>query len=313
MKLKGKTYGVPQDTEARPMYYRKDLLAKMGWSKDKIDGLPEAVKKGEWAWPDFVATAKDAVAKGVVGPGKGWYSRPSKGADIYMFYYQNGGEMQDTATAKLVIVKDALLKHFQIHADAVRNDKIMTQSIYGMDAGKEWHPTVTDGKVLFYNAGSWTWKDWQATYKVPEQSLWDNVGFMLIPAAQRGGKPVTVSHPLAYAVTSNAKDKDLAFRLIANATTPELNSRHSVTSAHLAVLTTQKDDPTYKQDKFLLATQYMLDYTKFIPNHAKFGVYDDVLYRFLGAVEQGQSTPAQAVESAVKELQGQLGDELIVK
>ncbi len=30
MKLKGKTYGVPQDTEARPMYYRKDLLAKMG-------------------------------------------------------------------------------------------------------------------------------------------------------------------------------------------------------------------------------------------------------------------------------------------
>ena len=313
MKLKGKTYGVPQDTEARPMYYRKDLLAKMGWSKDKIDGLPDAVKKGDFAWPDLVATAKEAISKGIVGPGMGWYSRTSKGADIYMFYYQNGGEMQDTATAKLVIVKDALLKHFQIHADAVRNDKIMTQSIYGMDAGKEWHPTVTDGKVLFYNAGSWTWKDWQATYKVPEQSLWDNVGFMLIPAAQRGGKPVTVSHPLAYAVTSNAKDKDLAFRLIANATTPELNSRHSVTSAHLAVLTTQKDDPTYKQDKFLLATQYMLDYTKFIPNHAKFGVYDDVLYRFLGAVEQGQSTPAQAVESAVKELQGQLGDELIVK
>jgi len=313
MKLKGKTYGIPQDTEARPMYYRKDLLAKMGWSKDKIDGLPDAVKKGEFTWPDFVATAKEAISKGIVAPGMGWYSRPSKGADIYIFYYQNGGEMQDSATAKLVIVKDALQKHFQVHADAVLNDKIMTKSIYGMDAGKEWHPTVTDGKVLFYNAGTWTWKDWQATYKVPEQALWDNVGFMLVPAAQRGGRPVTVSHPLAYAVTSNAKDQDLAFRLIANATTPELNSKHSVTSAHLAVLTTQKDDPTYKQDKFLLATQYMLDYTKFIPNHAKFGVYDDVLYRFLGAVEQGQVTPAQAVDSAVKELQGQLGDELTVR
>src|SRR3989449_8394152 len=163
MKLKGKTYGVPQDTEARPMYYRKDLLAKMGWSKDKIDGLPDAVKKGEFAWTDFVATAKEAISKGIVGPGMGWYSRPSKGADIYMFYYQNGGEMQDSATAKLVIVKDALQKHFQVHADAVVNDKIMTKSIYGMDAGKEWHPTVTDGKVLFYNAGTWTWKDWQAT------------------------------------------------------------------------------------------------------------------------------------------------------
>jgi inositol-phosphate transport system substrate-binding protein len=79
------------------------------------------------------------------------------------------------------------------------------------------------------------------------------------------------------------------------------------------VLTTQADDPKYKQDKFLLAAGYMLDFTKFIPNHAKFGVYDDVLYRFLGAVEQGQFTPAAAVDSAVKELQGQLGDELIVK
>jgi len=313
MKLKGKTYGVPQDTEARPMYYRKDLLAKMGWSKDKIDGLPDAVKKGDFVWSDFVATAKEAIAKGVVAPGNGWWSRTSKGADIYMFYYQNGGVMQDDATAKLVIVKDALQKHFQVHADAVRNDKIMTAQIYGMDTGKVWHPTVTDGKVLFYNAGTWTWKDWQATYKVAEQSLWDNVGYMLIPAAQKGGKPVTVSHPLAYAVTGNAKDPDLAFRLIADATTPELNSRHSVESAHLAVLTTQANDPTYKKDKFLLATQYMLDYTKFIPNHPKFGTYDDVLYRFLGAVEQGQNTPAQAVDSAVKELQGQLGDELIVK
>src|SRR6266536_4575762 len=161
MKLKGKTYGVPQDTEARPMYYRKDLLAKMGWSQDKIDGLPDAVKKGDFTWSDFVATAKEAIAKGTVGPGSGWYSRPSKGADIYMFYYQNGGETQDAATGKLVVVKDALLKHFQVHADAVRNDKIMAQAIYGMD-GKQWHETVTSGKVLFYNAGTWTWKDWQA-------------------------------------------------------------------------------------------------------------------------------------------------------
>jgi len=174
MKLKGKTYGVPQDTEARPMYYRKDLLAKMGWSKDKIDGLPDAVKKGDFAWPDLVATAKEAISKGIVGPGMGWYSRTSKGADIYMFYYQNGGVMQDDATGKLVVVKDALQKHYQVHADAVRNDKIMTQAIYGMD-GKIFDQTVMDGKVLFFNAGTWKWKDWQTTYKIVDQVLWDNV------------------------------------------------------------------------------------------------------------------------------------------
>lgn len=312
MKLKGKTYAVPQDTEARPMYYRKDLLAKMGWPKDKIDGLPDAVKKGDWTWSDLVATAKDAIGKGVVAPGMGWYHRPVKGADFYGYYYLQGGEMQDAASGKLILVKDAYEKYFQMHGDAVITDKITPKAVYGMDF-KQWHETVTAGKVLFYNVGTWSWKEWQTTYKVPEQSLWDNVGFMLIPAATKGGKPSTLSHPLAYMVTGNAKDPDLAFQVIADATTPALNSLHSVTSAHLAVLTTQAKDPTYSKDKFLLATGYMIDYTHFIPNHPKFGTYDDVLYRLLGAVEGGQMTPTQAVSTAVSELQGQLGDELIVK
>jgi inositol-phosphate transport system substrate-binding protein len=167
--------------------------------------------------------------------------------------------------------------------------------------------------VLFYNAGTWTWKDWQATYKVPEQDLWDNVGFTLVPAAAQGSKPVTLSHPLVYMVSANSKNPDLAFRVIANATTPELNSRHSVTSAHLAILKSQAQDPTYSKDKFLLATGYMLDYTTFIPNHPKFGQYDEVLYRLLTAVEAGQMQPAQATDTAVSELQSQLKDELIVK
>src|SRR2546430_16439081 len=110
-----------------------------------------------------------------------------------MSYDRKGGGGQAAETAKLVIVKDALQKHFQVHADAVVNDKIMTKTIYGMDAGKEWHPTVTDGKELFYNAGTWTWKDWQATYKVTEQSLWDHVGFMLVQAGAPVGLPVTAS------------------------------------------------------------------------------------------------------------------------
>lgn len=312
MKLKGKTYAVPQDTEARPIYYRKDLLQKMGWDKAKIDGLPEAVKKGEWTWSDFVATAKEAVSKGIVEPGMGWFHRPSKGADFYGYYYAQGGEMQDAASGKLILVKDALERHFKIHADAVVTDKITPKTVYGMQ-GKQWHETVTAGKVLFYNAGTWTWKDWQATYKVSEQSLWDNVGFMLIPAASKGGKPKTLSHPLAYMVTSNAKDPDIAFQVIANATTAPLNSRHSIESAHLAILTTQAKDPTYQKDKFLLATGYMSEFTTYIPNHPKFGPYDDVIYRLLGAVEQGQSTPKDAVDTVVKELQNQLKDELIVK
>ncbi len=311
MKLRGKTYAVPQDTEARPMYYRKDLLAKMGWSKDRIDGLPEAVKKGDFAMSDLLATAKEAVDKGVVEAGKGWYPRPTKGHDHYMFYYQNGGEMQDKASGKLVVVPAALEKHYGVYATAVQT-KVTSPTHIGSDF-KIWHETVTAGKVLFYNAGTWTWKEWSTTYKVPENDLWDKVGFTLIPAAQKGAKPTTLSHPLAYMVTSNGKTPELALRLIAHATTPELNSRHSVESAHLAILKTQQDDPTYKKDKFLLATGYMSDFTTFIPNHPKYGAYDEVLFRFLSGVATGQLTPKAATDQAVAELKNQLRDELITK
>jgi inositol-phosphate transport system substrate-binding protein len=312
MKYKGKTYAVPQDTEARPMYYRKDLLAKLGWPKEKIDGLPDAVKKGEWAWTDLVDTAKEAVAKNVVESGKGWYGRPTRGVDHYMFYYQNGGQMQDPESGKLVLMKDALEKHFQLHFDAVKTHKITPESFLGSEF-KIWHETVTAGKVLFYNAGTWTWQEWIKTYKVPEQEQWDKVGFMLIPPAQKAAKPVTLSHPLAYMVTGGSKSQELAFRLIAAATTPELNSKHSVESAHLAVLKTQEKDATYQKDKLLLAAGYMSEFTTFIPNHPKFGSYDEVLWRLLGAVEGGQMAPKQAVDVATGELQAQLKDDLIVK
>jgi inositol-phosphate transport system substrate-binding protein len=312
MELTGETYAVPQDTEARPMYFRKDLLAKLGWSQADIDSLPDRVRDGQWTMEDLVATAKDAIAKGVVAEGKGWYHRPTRGNDFYMFYFLYGGTMQDEASGKLVVTKSALEQYFQLHYDAVNTSKITPKNFMGSDA-RQWHETVTAGTVLFYNAGTWTWKDWQATYKVPAEDLEKNVGFMLIPAAKAGSEPITLSHPLAYMVTANSKQPELAYRLIRNATTPELNSRHAVESAHLAVLTSQAADPTYASDQFLLDTSYMVDHTTFIPNHPKFGTYDEVLFRFLSAVEAAELEPAAATEAAITELQAQLGADLIVQ
>ena len=312
MKLQGKTYAIPQDTEARPMYYRKDLLAELGWSQEDIDSLPDRVREGEWTMDDLVETAAQAVEQGVVEEGKCWYHRPTRGNDHYMFYYQHGGRMQDPESGNLVITRDALRQHFQLHYDAVNTHKITPQNFLGSDF-RQWHETVTSGTVLFYNAGTWTWKEWQTTYEVPEEDLWENVGFMLIPAAESGGNPVTLSHPLVYMVSANSDNAELAYRLIAQATTPELNSRHAVTSAHLAILSTQLEDPTYTEDEFLTETSYMVEHATYIPNHPQFGAYDEVLFRFLSAVEAAQLQPDAATDQAIQELQAQLGDALTVE
>lgn len=312
MQLAGTTYAVPQDTEARPMFYRKDLLSELGWSDEEIESLPERVRDGEWTMDDLVATAQDAVEAGVVDEGKGWWHRPTRGHDHYMFYFQNGGRMQDAESGNLVITRDALVEHFALHANAVNEWGITPENFIGSDF-RAWHETVTAGEVLFYNGGVWHWAEWQSTYEVPREDLEQNVGYMLVPAAEPGGEPVTLSHPLVYMVTSNAENPELAYRLIQHATTPELNSRHAVESAHLAILTTQNDDPTYQENDFLAATSYMSDYAQFIPNHPQYGAYDEVIFRFLSAVAAGEFSPEEAADAAIQELQSQLGDDLIVE
>lgn len=69
--FKGRRYGVPQDAEARPMYFSKLLLREMGWSEDEIASLPDRVASGEYTWQDMLDTAEEAVNAGIVDEGNG--------------------------------------------------------------------------------------------------------------------------------------------------------------------------------------------------------------------------------------------------
>jgi len=311
---KGTRWAVPQDTEARPMYFSKKLLAEMGWSEDEINALPERIKSGEFTLYDMLELAKQAQDQGVVEKGYGYWHRPKKGGDFYHIYFAFGGEMQDPDTGKLVVVKDALLKHFKFHYDTVFTYETTPKDFIGTD-WKVWHETVSSAeKALFWNGGTWHWAEWTQKYlDGNEQYLWDNVGFALIPAGEPGLQPTTLSHPLVYMVSSNSKHPDLAFRIITLATTADLNSRHAVNSGHLAILLSQFNHPAYKANKFLQETAYMVEYTNFQPNHPDYGVYDNIIWTALSAVEAGDVTPEEAVDIVIEEMQAELGDKVIIK
>ncbi|MGH2545041.1 MAG: extracellular solute-binding protein, partial [Ardenticatenaceae bacterium] len=46
----GERWGVPQDAEARPLYYSKPLLRELGWSEEEIESLPDRIASGEFTW-----------------------------------------------------------------------------------------------------------------------------------------------------------------------------------------------------------------------------------------------------------------------
>ena len=128
--LDGKIWGIPQDTEARPLYFWKSHLKKLGWTDEQIEALPEKIRQGEFILDDLLDTAKQLQDKGIVPAGQAFWTRGQPGVDFYMFYLAFGGQMQDPETGKLVLDKQALLKEYEFFARASQELGVLKPSLF---------------------------------------------------------------------------------------------------------------------------------------------------------------------------------------
>ncbi|MFQ5611993.1 MAG: extracellular solute-binding protein [Anaerolineae bacterium] len=315
--LGGRRWGVPQDAEARPMYYSKPLLRELGWTEDEIESLDERITSGEFTFQDMLDTAAEAVEKGVVAPGDGWWHRPSNGPDFLYYYYGAGGEIREEGSDALVFDTAAAQNVYELLYDAAQVRNIIRPN--KLDGDWDFHKEYTSSfeNVVFVFEGTWRWASWHVNYlqdRGGEDYLFENVGFAPIPANADGtGEPITLTHPLVYMVSSQSENPDLALLLISKATTKELNTDYAVASGHLGVLKSQSDYPPYTTAKFLSATLPLLDYTTFLPNSPYWSAYSEAYYLGIQAVESGDLTPDEAVEVVVEQLQNELGDNVIIR
>ncbi|MCD6084570.1 MAG: extracellular solute-binding protein [Desulfurococcales archaeon] len=317
VKYKGKIWGIPQDTEARPLYFRKDVLRALGWTEDEINTLPEKIRKSEVTLLDLIEVAREAMDKGLVK--WGFYHRPNFGGTPFIiFYYQYGGIMQDPETGKLVLVKSAMLKMLQLLYKMAQESKVLPPDMIGT-SWRKIHSDFVNGRVFFWFGGTWHWSEWQ---KVPyheklgnvtESWLRENVGFALVPAPESGLSPMTLSSPYIYYVTSQSKHPELAFLLIALATSAPLDAKHAVDSSHLPVRQVTVDHPYYQKSEYLKEVAYMLSYTSYEPIHPKYDAYKNAWIAAITKVEKGELTPEEALNEMVNTLKTELGDQIIIK
>ncbi len=308
----GKRWAVPQDAEARPMYYRMDLLLELGWSQAEVDGLPAAVASGSFTWEDMIDTAEEAINAGVVDSGKGWWHRPVNGPDFLYYYYAAGGEITESGSDALIFDKAAALKVYEVVGDAADRDVVARTRLDGDWAN--WNTDVANGAVLFWFGGSWQWADWAENFIADlggETYLFDNVGFSAIPGLAAGtGQPITLTHPLVYMVSTGA-DAELALTLIAKATTKELNTAYAVASGHLGILKSQETYAPYTDARLLSEVLPLLEFTTFLPNSEFFSPWSEAYFLGLTAVESGDLSPTGAVDVAVAQLENELGSNVV--
>ncbi len=313
-KYAGQIYGVPQDAEARPIFYSKLLLRDLGWSEEDIESLPDRVRNGEFTFEDLIATAQQAVEEGVVDEGNGFWHRPSNGPDFLYYYYGMGGQVLDDE-GNLVVDRAALLKVYEL-LGGMAESGVLRRDMTGIDWNEVWHPTVASADtVLFAAGGTWNWPNWALNFvadKGGDEYLFENIGLTLIPALDTG-TPITLTHPLSYMISSSSANPEVAMALIAAVTTPEANNRHAIDSFHLGILNAQVESEVYKGNRLLSSAHYMLDYTTALPNHPGWNAWSSAYYTGIQAVETGDATPEEAVEIVINQLTNELGDQITVR
>lgn len=304
----GHIWGALQDTEARPIFFNVNVLKELGWSEAEIKDLPSRVEKGEFTIDDMTAVAKEAKDKGLVE--WGIMHRPTNGPDFHMIAMNFGAQLYDENEDKIVLDKPAVLKTLQYFNDLTAVEKLTPDTITSM----EWnniHQINIDGKALFWYGGIWNIFNY-IQQGADYDKMMEQFDFMLVPAAEKGGKPTTLSHPLLYTVSSQTENPDLVKRLLEIVAAPEYQVKHSVETYHLPINKSGAADAEFKKDEFLSSVTYMLDYTSFIPNNQNFNQYSDAFYKAIQGVEIGKMTPEEGVAYMETEMKNNLKDEIII-
>ncbi len=254
----GHYYGVPQDTEARPLYWRTDVAAciKQKTGEDILADLASKVESGQITWHDVYKYAKLAKETGCSQWGL-LHRKGSAHPDLIQFIYAFGGRLEDPSTGKLVFPVDAVYKWLYVEWKMAR-DGLIPKDMMSWDWAKQIHPAVVSGKTLLWIGGTWHWTEWQTKpyYVDPKtgqarpltaEEVKKYFYYTLFPAGDPGDRPLTLSQPFVWLIASNAgkdnpdynKYKDIyhmiAFLLVVKASDPDIIAIHCIISGHLPV------------------------------------------------------------------------------
>ena len=144
------------------------------------------------------------------------------------------------------------------------------------------------------------------------KDYFDKLTWIHSPAAENGGEPKNLSHPIVY-IVGETENKDLAALLVAMASMPVPNTAHAVGTNHTPITYGQVSMPEFQEKGWaLVAGTPLLARAEFMPNHAKIGQYNAITYTGVQAVETGEMTPEEAVDMVLEELEIELGDDVII-
>ncbi|KPV64345.1 MAG: Bacterial extracellular solute-binding protein [Candidatus Bathyarchaeota archaeon BA1] len=300
----GKIWGIPHDLCPVGVWYRKDVLRRLGYTDAKIaEMLPVT---GKTTMDTLAKLAKEAVDAKLVD--FGILHRPSWGPGTYATLLAFGAEMYDPITDKPVLNKPALLKFFEWHEKMVK-DKVIPA------APPTWatiHTTFVEGKTF----STWashvgTPSEWKEKYGLTDEVLEKDLGFLPFPPAVAGVEPISVHDFPGYLVTTQSKHPEIAKLVIMFATSVEADAIHSEFTLRPPYRKSTVDHPRIKAIDYIVRTAPVAATVRPLPIYPKFGAYGAKVFEALKGVEAGVVTPARAVADLEAWFKAELPDGII--
>ena len=307
----GRRYAVPQDAEARMFFFNKNLMREAGYDDEFIESLDDRVLAGEVTLDDMTEIAKKVVDN--TDAEFGILHRPSRGPDYIMPFFQYGNTFLDPETGKLLLEEDKLAAAYGWFERNVQMGVTPSNN-----TSLEW-PFIRDkmwkeGKVAMWMYGIWELgsEAFPRGVSQDQDEFFKAYGWTAAPAAEKGGKPGSLTHPIVYAV-SKGDNAELAARVVGFASDASLNTDHAVSTTHLGIKRSQLDDPRYAEQWPLAMATPLLEITKFMPNHPDFGTLNQIIYEGLQGVETGQLSAEDAAQFVIEEADARIPDSITVK
>jgi multiple sugar transport system substrate-binding protein len=241
--LDGQTYGVPDGTDTRGVWFNKEIFARAG--------LP-----ADWqprTWDDLLSAARTikATVPGVIPfnvyAGKGVGEAASM-QGFEMLLYGTGDTLYDQAQQKWVVESSGFTDALQF-LRTVYSEGLGPTPQQALDPN--WTNTTTEqlipqGQIAISMEGSWISQDWLETGPNPWPEWSTVMGWTAMPT-QTGQAPgqVSMSGGWTWAIPQNADNPDMAWEFIKLVSNRESQLKWAIENVQIPVRKDVADDPSY--------------------------------------------------------------------
>jgi multiple sugar transport system substrate-binding protein len=302
----GKTYGVPDGTDTRALWYNKHVFAKAGLP---ADWQPKT-------WDEVLAAARQIKAKvpGVT-PINVYASKAAGEASsmqgFEMLLYGTPNQLYDAKSGKWVVGSKGFLDALGF-IKSVFSEKLgpdpqdATDANLGNTVAQQWLPQDKLGIAL---DGSWLTNNWLPSGAKPWPDWSKVLGTAAMPT-QDGAAPgkVSLSGGWTWAISAKSKNPDLSFKFIKALQTEQNAAKYAVNASQIAVRNDVSKAPTYQKANAQapLFTD-VVSVTQYRPAYPEYPKISNQIQVAMESVMTGQQSPQdaqKAYDDAVKGIVG---------